>query len=147
MATSSRLRMSDAELDAFLAEERVLRMATVDEAGWPAVVPVWFVWHDRAFWVWNLDRASRTPRLRSGDTRVGVCVDGGEAYAELRGVTARVEHAFVPDDDVPVAVRTELGRKYFELDGPVDNVDDHTWMRLDPVEVQTWDFRKVYGAG
>lgn len=146
MATSRKLKMDDAELDDFLAEERVLRLATIDEAGWPAVVPVWFVWHEGAFWVWNLDRASRTARLESGDTRVGVCVDGGVEYAELRGVTARTDHVFVADDDVPVAVREKLGRKYFHLDGPVDHVDDHTWLRLDPVEVQSWDFRKVYGG-
>lgn len=146
MATSRKLKMDDAELDAFLAEERVLRLATVDEAGWPAVVPVWFVWHDGAFWISNLDRASRTARLESGDTRVGVCVDGGVEYAELRGVTARTNHAFLADDEVPIAVREKLGRKYFGLDGPVDHVDDHTWLRLDPVEVQSWDFRKVYGG-
>lgn len=146
MATSRRLKMTDTEMDAFLSEERVLRLATVDEAGWPAVVPVWFVWFEGAFWVWNLDRASRTERLASGRTRVGVCVDGGVEYAELRGVTARTTHTFVDDAAVPLEVRTLLGGKYFGLDGPVDHVDDHTWLRLDPVETQTWDFRKVYGV-
>lgn len=144
MATSRRLKMTRDELDDFLESERVLRLATVDEGGWPAVVPVWFVWFDGAFWVWNLDRASRTRRLRTGQTRVGVCVDGGTEYAELRGVTARTEHTFVDDDEVPVEVRRRMGAKYFNLDGPVDPVDDHTWLRLDPVELQSWDFRKVF---
>jgi nitroimidazol reductase NimA-like FMN-containing flavoprotein (pyridoxamine 5'-phosphate oxidase superfamily) len=30
---------------AFLAEERVLRLATIDDDGWPVVVPLWFVHH------------------------------------------------------------------------------------------------------
>ena len=137
--------MTRAQLDAFLDEERVLRLATVDAAGWPAVVPVWFVWFDGAFWVWNLDRASRTARLASGETRVGICVDGGSQYAELRGVTARTDHTFVEDPDVPVEVRSRMGAKYFDLDGPVDPVDDHTWLRLDPHDMQSWDFRKVLG--
>lgn len=146
MATSRRLKMTREELDDFLGTERVLRLATIDEGGWPAVVPVWFVWHDGAFWVWNLDRASRTARLRAGETRVGVCVDGGLEYTELRGVTARAEHTFVEDDDeVPLEVRTRMGTKYFGLDGPVEAVDDHTWLRLDPLELQSWDFRKVFG--
>lgn len=144
MATSRRLQMTRAELDDFLEQERVLRLATVDEAGWPAVVPVWFVWYDGAFWVWNLDRASRTRRLASRATRVGICVDGGREYDELRGVTARTEHTFVDDEEVPVEVRTRMGAKYFQLDGPVDPVDDHTWLRLDPLELQSWDFRKVF---
>lgn len=147
MATSRRLHMTDDERDAFLAEERVLHLATIDEAGWPAVVPVWFVWWGGAVWVWNLDRATRTKRLAEGTTRVGVCVDGGIEYAELRGVTARCDHAFVADDEVPIEVRTLMGAKYFGLqDEPLGHVDDHTWLRLDPHDVQTWDFRKVYGG-
>lgn len=145
MATSQRLKMTPAELDRFLEEQRVLRLATVDAEGWPAVVSVWFVWFDGAVWVWNLDRANRTPRLASGETRVGICVDGGTEYGELRGATARADHTFVDDEDVPLEVRTRMGAKYFNLDGPVDPVDDHTWLRLDPHEVQSWDFRKVFG--
>lgn len=138
-----RLAMTVEELDAFLAEERVLRMATIDEDGWPAVVPVWFVWHGGAIWVWNLDRAARTRRLDAGDTRMSVVVDGGEAYQELRGVHARVDYRFVADDDAPLEVRTNFNRKYFGGDDPVGHLDDHTWMELTPRTVRSWDFRKV----
>lgn len=143
MGRRERLKMTDDELRAFLEEERVLRVATVDDAGWPAVVPVWYVEQDGDIWIWNLDRARRTARLEEG-TKVGICVDGGVEYAELRGVTARATYQFVDDDEVPVVVREKLGRKYFGLDGPVDHVDDHTWIRLELADVQTWDFRKIF---
>jgi hypothetical protein len=145
VGTSRKLKMTDAEIDAFLGEERVLRLATIDEAGWPAVVPVWFVWWDGAIWLWNLDRADRTARLHAG-TRMSLCVDGGVVYAELRGLSARTDYRFVADDDVPLEVRALMGRKYFDLDEPIAHVDDHTWIRCDLHEVQTWDFRKVYGG-
>jgi len=138
-----RLKMTDEELRSFLEEERVLRLATIDEAGWPAVVPVWYVEQDGDIWVWNLDRAQRTARLEQG-TNVGICIDGGVGYAELRGITARANYTFVDDDEVPVEVRTKMGRKYFGLDGPVDAVADHTWIRLELSDVQTWDFRKIF---
>lgn len=140
-----RLRMTADEVDAFLHEERVMRLATVDQDDWPAVVPVWFVWSDGEFWVWNLDRAKRTRRLRSGDTKVSVVVDGGTAYQELRGVHARVAHRFVDDDATPVAVRSAYARKYFDTEQPVGAVDDHTWLALRPVRLESWDFRKVMG--
>ena len=140
-----RIRMTTAELERFLGQERVLRLATIDEDGWPAVVPVWFVWHGGAFWVWNLDRAKRTRRLEAHDTRVAVVVDGGTAYQELRGVHARVRHRFVDDDDTPVDVRATYSRKYFDHDEPIGAVDDHTWMALEPVHIESWDFRKVMG--
>ena len=140
-----RIRMTAPEVDRFLAEERVLRLATVDADGWPAVVPVWFVWHQREWWVWNLDRARRTPRLRAHATRVAVVVDGGVAYHELRGVHARVEHRFVSHEDTPVAVRRAFAAKYFDHDEPLPPADDHTWLALRPVHLESWDFRKVMG--
>jgi nitroimidazol reductase NimA-like FMN-containing flavoprotein (pyridoxamine 5'-phosphate oxidase superfamily) len=139
-----RLTMSDAEVDAFLATERVMRLATLDDDGWPAVVPVWFVWHDGAFWVWNLTRAKRTARLEAG-TRAAFVVDGGEDYVELRGVSGRLDHAFVDDDEVPLEVRTTFSRKYFGSDHPVEPADHHRWLRLVPQAPASWDFRKQYG--
>jgi nitroimidazol reductase NimA-like FMN-containing flavoprotein (pyridoxamine 5'-phosphate oxidase superfamily) len=137
-----RLEMSEAERDTFLAEERVLRLATVDEQGWPAVVPVWFVWHAGAFWVWNLTRAKRTERLRAG-TRAAFVVDGGEAYGQLRGASGRLAYAFVADDDVPEGVRVGFSRKYLGTDHPLEPADHHQWLRLAPVTLATWDFRKL----
>lgn len=146
MATSRRVQMTPEGMAAFLDQERVLHLGTVDEDGWPAVVPVWFVWHDDAFWIWNLERASRTPRLRDPATRVSVCVDGGEDYGELRGVSARTTHTFVADDDVPVEVRRAFSRRYLGTDDPLPAADHHQWLRLDPTVVQTWDFRRLAEA-
>jgi nitroimidazol reductase NimA-like FMN-containing flavoprotein (pyridoxamine 5'-phosphate oxidase superfamily) len=139
------LEMSPEELDRFLDEERVLRLATLDEDGWPAVVPVWFVWHEGAFWVWNLTRARRTRRLEEG-TRCAFVVDGGEAYVELRGASGRADHAFVEDDAVPVEVRRRFSQRYFGTDHPLEPASHHRWIRFDPLTLASWDFRKRYGA-
>jgi nitroimidazol reductase NimA-like FMN-containing flavoprotein (pyridoxamine 5'-phosphate oxidase superfamily) len=139
-----KLTMTAEELDGFLADERVLRLATLDDDGWPAVVPVWFVWHDRAFWVWNLTRAKRTARLHAG-TRAAFVVDGGEEYVELRGTSGRLEYAFVTEEDVPHEVRVGFSRKYLHTDHPVEPADHHQWLRLVPTSLASWDFRKRYG--
>lgn len=139
-----RLSMSREELDTFLGEERVLRLATLDDDGWPAVVPVWFVWHAGAFWVWNLTRAKRTARLAAG-TRAAFVVDGGDQYVELRGVSGRLDYAFVPDAEVPLEVRRGFSLKYFGTDHPLEPADHHQWIRLVPIGGASWDFRKQYG--
>ena len=136
--------MTDDELDAFLTEERVLRLATLDEDGWPAVVPVWFVWHDGGLWVWNLTRAKRTERLAAG-TRASFVVDGGSEYVELRGASGRLSYRFVDDDEVPLAVRAGFSAKYFGSDQPLEPADHHDWIRFEPTTLATWDFRKQYG--
>jgi len=136
------LTMTPAEVDVFLAEERVLRLATVDDDGWPAVVPLWFVWHEGVVWVWNLNRAKRTRRLDEGG-RCAFVVDGGRDYLELRGVSGRVVPDRVADDDVPLDVRVAMSRKYFATDHPLEPADHHTWFRLVPSGLATWDFRKL----
>ena len=139
------LAMTDEELDAFLTEERVVRLATLDDDGWPAVVPVWFVWHQGALWVWNLTRAKRTARLEAG-TRCAFVVDGGSEYVELRGVSGRLEYAFVAEDEVPDEVRVGFSRKYLHTDEPVQPADHHRWLRMVPATLASWDFRKRYGG-
>jgi hypothetical protein len=136
------LTMTRIELDTFLDEERVLRLATLDDDGWPVVAPVWFVWHESAFWVWNLERAKRTPRLRAR-TRCAFTVDGGIEYAELRGTSGRLDHRFVPDGEVPEAVRVAFSRKYLGTDEPLPHADHHAWIRFEPITLATWDFRKL----
>lgn len=135
--------MTDAERDEFLTEERTLRMAVVGDDGTPRVTPVWFLWSHGAFWIYNLNRAKRTRRLESG-TQVGLVVDAGTEYADLRGVSATIgDYVFLTDGEVPDEVRRAFGRKYFGADHPVGGLDDHTWIRMEVATMGTWDFRKV----
>lgn len=130
---------------AFLTEERVVRLATIDNDGWPVVVPLWFVRHRDPrgeLWVWNLDRARRTARLEAGG-RCGVTVDAGIEYHELRGITARATPTRVADDDVPVEVRLAYARKYFASDEPHPAAHHHTWFALALSGERSWDFRRL----
>ena len=136
------LTMTPEDLDAFLTEQRVLRLATLDDEGWPAVVPLWFVWHEGSIWVWNLTRAKRTSRLRDG-TRCAFTVDAGIEYGELRGASGRLDYIFVPDDEVPLAVRSAFSGKYLGTDEPVEAADHHQWLRMTPTTLRTWDFRRL----
>lgn len=76
--------MTDAERDAFLAAERTCRVATSGPDG-PHATPLWFVWHDQALWLYSIVRSRRWADLQR-DPRVGVVVDTGVDYLELRGV-------------------------------------------------------------
>jgi len=134
---------------AFLAEERVLRLATIDDDGWPVVVPLWFVHHPESgpdgrgeLWIWNLDRARRTARLEAGG-RCGITVDAGHDYSELRGLTARAVPVRVEDDATPIEVRIAYARKYFASDEPLAPADHHTWFALRLSAERSWDFRRI----
>jgi general stress protein 26 len=142
-----RIAMTKDELDAFLAEERMCRLGSVDGDGAPHVSPLWFVWDGSALWLHSVVKSQRWINLMR-DPRVSVAVDGGVGYGELRGVEllGRVEVVGdVPRGDesnADTAQPEELwAGKYtggaFRSDGK------HAWLRLEPEKIVSWDFRKL----
>lgn len=138
--------MTPDEIDAFLAEERTCRVATVGPQG-PHNTPLWYAWLDGALWLTSLSRSQRwTDMMR--DPRVAVVVDAGHDYGELRGVELRGRVEVV--GEVP-----RTGEPVPELDGPEQLFADrytggtmvhdgrHAWLRMTPEKVTSWDFRKL----
>ncbi|MCW4353566.1 pyridoxamine 5'-phosphate oxidase family protein [Hoyosella sp. YIM 151337] len=142
-----RIAMTKEELDAFLAEERTCRVATVSPSG-PHVTPLWFVWDGDFLWIYSLTKSQRwTDAVR--DPRVAVAVDAGIEYMELRGVEIVGEVEVVGEAprkgaDVPELTQPEslFAKKYFGIeDMPHDG--RHGWLRLRPATIRSWDFRKL----
>lgn len=147
----SQLRLTPEELDAYLGEQRTLRLATVGEDGVPHVVPLWFVWHAGAIWLNSLVRSERHGHLRTGRP-VGLVVDDGRSYDELRGVRMTGRPEIIRDDDPDRDGATRLlARKYFgleEMPGPSSGAGragqrSYEIVRIVPDEVASWDFRKI----
>jgi hypothetical protein len=139
--------MSEAELDAFLAEERTCRVATSSSWG-PHVTPLWFVWGGSTLWLTSLVRSQRWADLER-DPRVAVLVDAGEEYSELRGAELRgvvevigeVPRVGVPDPRLEEPERL-FARKYRAAD-TMRHDGRHAWLRLVPDKITSWDFRKI----
>lgn len=138
--------MTPEEVDAFLAEERTCRVATVGPDG-PHATPLWYAWHGGALWLTSVVRSRRWADLRR-DPRIAVVVDAGTAYGELRGVELRGRVEVV--GEVP-----RTGEPVPELDGPervfaqrytggtIVHDGRHAWLRLVPEKITSWDFRKL----
>jgi hypothetical protein len=139
--------MSTEELDAFLGAARTCRVATVGADG-PHATPLWYVWHGGRIWLSSLVRSQRWTDL-ANDPRIGLVVDTGEGYAELRGVeiTGPVDVVGeAPRTGAPVAelvpVESAFATKYT---GGTEMPHDgrHGWLRVTPAKIVSWDFRKL----
>ncbi|KAA9150788.1 pyridoxamine 5'-phosphate oxidase family protein [Amycolatopsis acidicola] len=142
-----KIAMTDDELDAFLGEQRTCRVATIGPDG-PHATPLWFVWQGRAIWLTSLTRSQRWADLQR-DPRIGIVVDAGSEYQELRGVeiTGRAEvvgEAPRTGEDVPELKEPELAfaRKYTGGDTMFHD-GRHAWLRIVPQKIASWDFRKL----
>jgi hypothetical protein len=143
--------MSDAERDDFLDSERTCRVATVGRHG-PHATPLWYVWHDSCVWLYSIVRSQRWADLMS-DPRIGLVVDAGVGYEEVRGIeiTGRVDVVGeVPRVGEPNAtlapVEAAMARRYsYGPDAPFELDGKHAWLRVTPAKIVSWDFRKLAG--
>jgi PPOX class probable F420-dependent enzyme len=146
------IAMSADELDAFLGEQRTCRLATTGPDG-PHVAPVWFTWDGQALWVYSLTRSQRWANV-SRDPRVAVVIDAGHHYHELRGVEIEGQAVAVGpvprtgDENAPelAGPEREMAAKYFE-GGEMTHDGRHAWLRITPLKLVSWDFRKLADIG
>jgi hypothetical protein len=146
------IAMNADEMDSFLGEQRTCRMATLGSGGGPHVSPVWFVWDAGALWIFSLIRSQRWADL-SRDPKVAAVIDAGEKYADLTGIEIEGEAAVVgpvprgqalegPETRGLPHVERLMARKYR---GSEEMVHDgrHVWLRITPLKIISWDFRKL----
>jgi len=69
-------RMAIAEVDGFLSEGVLARLATLDDNGFPYIVPVWFEWdaEEGIFWV-IARKKSQWAILLKNNPKVGLSID------------------------------------------------------------------------
>jgi len=107
--------MTDAELAAFLDEQRTLILATVGRDGWPHLMPLWFTLRDGEPWAWTYARSQKVKNLER-DARATWQVEAGESYEQLRGVMVKARVELHRDVETVSAFGEELFRRYTGLD-------------------------------
>jgi hypothetical protein len=146
-----RIAMSPEERDAFLAAERTCRVATLGADG-PHATPLWFGWDGTSLWLYSIVKSQRWTDLQR-DSRIGVVVDAGVEYLELRGVeiigtvevVGEVPRSGAPVDELSDIERT-FARKYMGGDEMFHD-GRHAWLRVKPGKIASWDFRKLQELG
>jgi nitroimidazol reductase NimA-like FMN-containing flavoprotein (pyridoxamine 5'-phosphate oxidase superfamily) len=163
------IRMTDAEVAAFLAEERIVTCATMGPRGWPHLMPLWYVLREAPdgesspptprMWAWTY-AASQKVRNLERDPRATAQVEAGESYEELRGVMLECEVLVRRELEVVKALGHEVFARYAAPRGkpPAEDlpavvgemVDKQAVKRvaLEFVELRrtSWDHRKLGGV-
>ena len=156
MSRRDQIRMSDAEVVAFLEEERTVVCATNGRRGWPHLMPLWYVLRPTGdagapeVWAWTFAKSQKAKNLER-DPRATLQVEAGEAYDQLRGVMLECDVTVHRDVDLLRAFGLELYARYADVDDSVrEMVDNQAPKRIALQFVErsraTWDHRKLGGV-
>jgi nitroimidazol reductase NimA-like FMN-containing flavoprotein (pyridoxamine 5'-phosphate oxidase superfamily) len=101
--------LSPEELDEFLSQPLLLKLACMRPDGWPYVVPLWYAWHAHKLYVVGRERAVWIAYIEA-EPRVGVLIDEEARRHRRVQMTAT---AAVIDGPVP---RAQGGDRWRALD-------------------------------
>ena len=142
------IRLTPDEQEAFLRENRKCALATIDGDGFPHVVAMNFVVHDGAYYMTSYAKAQKVVNIRR-DPKVGLMIETGSAYAELKGVMVRGHCEIVEGED---AVRQVFawsaearGDTYKRPPAASDSAPKRAVLKIVPHKVMTWDHSKLGG--
>jgi len=74
--------------DEFLKTQKILRLATIDQKGTPHIVPVWFMYNTKKFYIGTNTRTEKAKNL-SKNKNVSLCIDSGIQSPNIYGVMAK----------------------------------------------------------
>jgi nitroimidazol reductase NimA-like FMN-containing flavoprotein (pyridoxamine 5'-phosphate oxidase superfamily) len=166
MSRREQIKMSDAEVAAFLGEERTVTCATVGPRGWPHLMPLWYVLRDAPsgeagprVWAWTYGVSQKVRNLERSP-RATLQVEAGEEYQQLRGVMLECDVRIHGERDTIKALGHEIFARYASPRGqpPAENLPAEVGEMVDMQAAKrvalefverrraTWDHRKLGGV-
>ena len=152
MSRRDQIKMTDAEIAAFLDAGRDLQVASINADGTPHLVTMWFVVRDGEVAFWTYGKSQKVVNLKR-DPRLTVLVATGDAYEELRGVSIAGTAEVIEDTDEVLSYGLQIFEKYWGgaedalvRAGVQAQALKRVVLRVKADTVVTWDHSKLAGA-
>jgi PPOX class probable F420-dependent enzyme len=142
------IRMSEAEVAAFLEGQRTVTCATIGPGGRPHLAALWYLPAGDRLDCWTY-AASQKARNLARDPRATLLTEAGTAYQELRGVSMECDAELVRDPDQVLGIGVALAVRYGAAPGPelraglAAQAAKRVGIRFHPTRVSSWDHRKL----
>jgi PPOX class probable F420-dependent enzyme len=144
--------MTDAEIDAFLHEQRTMSIATIGKDGRPHVIAMWYAFVDGAICFWTFAKSQKAVNLRR-DPRITCMVEAGDTYDQLRGVEIIARAEMTDDEDEVMKFGVAEWERYqgvtvtdAVLPGVKRMAAKRVVVKLVVEKMVSWDHRKLGGA-
>ena len=151
MSRRDQIKMSDAEVDAFLDGRHTMNVASFNHDGTIHLVAMWYAVVDGDPVFWTFGKSQKIRNLER-DPRIPCLVETGEEYSELMGVELVGRGTVLTDHDEIMAIGEAVYARYFGevTDGVRPFVHasgaKRLGVRVAVDRVVSWDHRKLEGA-
>jgi PPOX class probable F420-dependent enzyme len=150
------IRMTDDELSAFLAEQKIVSVATLGPKGRPHLVPLWYVVDGTELRGWTYAKSQKAKNLER-DPHATLQIEDGVDYAELRGVMFECDVTIERDPEKVADHGIELFKRYGpptengELapevrDMVLKQAEKRIGLTFVPTRTVSWDHSKLGGT-
>jgi PPOX class probable F420-dependent enzyme len=139
------IRFTPEEQESFLRETTKCALATIDKDGFPHVVAMGFYVEDGVFYMTSYAKAQKVLNVRR-NCNVGLMVETGSTYGELRGVMVRGTCEIIEDVETVRRVMDHRRRTpESSRRGSTDSAPKRVVLKITPQKTTSWDHRKLGG--
>ena len=156
MPSRDLIRMTADEVTAFLIEQRTLICASVNAAGRPHLMPLWYVPDGHELLCWTYGASQKVVNLRR-DPRATLQIEAGDSYERLRGVMIEADVEIIDDPERTAEIGLRVALRYAPGDlSPADappelkqfivrQAQKRVAIHFTPTHTVSWDHRKLGG--
>ncbi len=142
------IKMTEAEVDAFLHERRPMSMCTLNHDGTIHAVAMWYGFLEGSVAVETKAKAQKVQNLRR-DPRITCLFEDGDYYEELRGVEIVGRAEIIDDPERMFSLGVDVFERYYgeytdELRPFVETMlHKRVVVKVNVDRVVSWDHRKL----
>ena len=126
----------------FLKKQKILHLATIDSKGTPHLVPVWYKYVGKKFYIGTNTKTSKAKNIAKNN-KVCFCIDAG-VWSPIDGVMGTGEARLIKDSDKVKKIASQILLRYFKtLKGKsakqlLDQTD--CVIEITPLRVTSWHY-------
>ena len=129
--------------DEFLKSQKILRLVTISEKGVPHVVPVWYLYSGKKFYIGTNTRTKKAKNLMK-NKKVSFCIDTGIKSPDIYGIMGNANAKLIQNKNTVKRIAKKILLRYFkslENKSAKELLDDTDCIiEINPKKISTWSY-------
>lgn len=97
----------------FLKSQKILRLATIDKKGSPHLIPVWYLYSNKKFYIGTNSITVKVQNLKK-NSRVAFCIDEGIRAPDIYGVMGTGKANLILEKTKVIRIAKKILKQYFK---------------------------------